>query len=78
MIITKSRTEPITLETLDAFLANFATGIITLDELWEAIEDAGDIAYFKNKLLNPMDFSDIDFPDAIENHMSGVDAGHGI
>jgi hypothetical protein len=73
MIITKTQTEPLTIELLNALLANFATGAITLEQLWEAIERAEDAAYFRNNLINPMEF-----PDSIKNRMSGLDTEAGI
>lgn len=78
MIITKSRTEPITIDTLNALLANFATGVITLDELWEAIEDAGDIEYFRSQFDAPVEFRNPPFPESIGNCMSSMDSEAGI
>ena len=73
MIITKPQ-EKLTIDTLNALLANFATGIITLDELWKAIEDAEDMQYFRVKAFNPHGTEFPKFPEFAENRMSGVDA----
>jgi hypothetical protein len=68
--------EPITLETLNALIANFATGINSLDELWENIEEAADMSYFRQNLMTPLEFPA--FSDDCKNHMPGADAEAGI
>lgn len=76
MIITKAQTEPLTISLLNALLANFATGTISLDELWSQIDqdqEVEDVAYFRHGLTNP-----IDLPECIKNRMSGPDTGAGI
>jgi len=42
MMIIKTRTEPLTLDFLNALLANFATGTISVYELWEQIESCSE------------------------------------
>ena len=69
MIITKPQ-EKLTIDTLNALLANFATGIITLDELWEAIDNAESMQSFRDGLMS----NSFELPDFAENRMSGVDA----
>ena len=69
MIITKPQ-EKLTNDTLNALLANFDTGIITLDELWDAIDNAESKKHFRDNLVD----SPFEFPDFAENRMSGVDA----
>ena len=70
MIISKTQAEPLTLSLLNALLANFATGTITLDELWSQIDpEDEEVPYFADP---------VDLPESIKNRMSGLDTGAGI
>ena len=73
MIITEPQ-EKLTIETLDALLANFVTGILTLDELWEVIDNSKGMRCFHDKFMS----DSFELPEFAENRMSSVDAGTGI
>lgn len=78
MIITKARTEPLTLDLLNALLANFATGLITCDELWAQIESCGDDCEEPSYCEDFGCVFQTDIPDVIRNRISGLDSGAGI
>jgi hypothetical protein len=74
MIMTKTCTEPLTLNLLNALLANFATGTISIYELWEQIESCGEECE-QPSLCD--DFGCLRLYD-LENHIYGVDSDVGI
>jgi hypothetical protein len=71
MITVSSKTEPLTLDTLNALLANFATGAISLDEVWGKIDECLDVEQFEQ-------ISPPAFPESLGNRLSGIDAEAGI
>lgn len=74
MIITKARTEPLTLDLLNALLANFATGTISIYELWDQLESCG------SDCEQPSFCSDFGclFSTDPTNRISGLDSEAGI
>ena len=77
MVISKiqpqPQTQPLTFSLLNILLANFATGVISLDELWSQIDSDEETECFRQDLIAPLDL-----PESIRNRISCFDADTGI